>query len=323
MKKFLRAVNWNRMEDDYSKIFWDQNVRQFWVDEEIPLSNDKLQWETKLNQIEKDLYEKVLSGLTLLDTYQGAVGMSNLALNFDNLHAKATFQFMGMMEQMHAKSYSSIFSTLSTTERIDELFQWSETEPKLQKKLRMILNYYENIKSPQDLYMAMVASVFLESFLFYSGFFYPLFLAGRGLMIKSAEIINLIIRDEAIHGLYIGILSTKLLETFNHQTKGEIYLNVIKLLDELMKIEVEYTKSLYHEVNLVDQVLIFVEYNANKAMQNLGYDPQYKSIAEDVNPIVLNGINTQTKNHDFFSTKGNGYIKSTKIEELQDEDFEF
>lgn len=40
-KRKLSAVNWNQMSDQYSKIFWDQNVRQFWVDEEIPLANDK------------------------------------------------------------------------------------------------------------------------------------------------------------------------------------------------------------------------------------------------------------------------------------------
>ena len=53
--------------------------------------------------------------------------------------------------------------------------------------------------------MAMVASVFLESYLFYSGFFYPLYLAGQGKLTASGEIINLIIRDESIHGVFVGI----------------------------------------------------------------------------------------------------------------------
>ena len=39
-----------------------------------------------------------------------------------------------------------------------------------------------------------------------------------------------------------------------------------------------------------------------------------------INPIVLNGLSTETKSHDVFSTKGNGYQKG-KYEELQDEDF--
>ena len=56
------AVNWNRPEDAYTKMFWDQNVRQFWVDEEIPLADDKLSWMT-LAPEEKRAYEEVLAGL--------------------------------------------------------------------------------------------------------------------------------------------------------------------------------------------------------------------------------------------------------------------
>lgn len=58
--------------------------------------------------------------------------------------------------------------------------------------------------------MAMVASVFLESYLFYSGFFYPLYLAGQGKLTASGEIINLIIRDESIHGVFVGILAQQI-----------------------------------------------------------------------------------------------------------------
>ena len=44
---------------------------------------------------------------------------------------------------------------------------------------------------------------------------------------------------------------------------------------------------------------------------------------EDINPIVLNGLKTDTKNHDFFSVKGNGYVKAVTVEKLTDEDFIF
>ncbi len=44
------AVNWNDLDDQLYKDFWDQNVRQFWVDEEIPVSEDKLLWEKKRHE---------------------------------------------------------------------------------------------------------------------------------------------------------------------------------------------------------------------------------------------------------------------------------
>ncbi|PFP97746.1 ribonucleotide-diphosphate reductase subunit beta, partial [Bacillus cereus] len=80
-----------------------------------------------------------------------------------------------------------------------------------------ISHYYENITSKKSLYLAMVASVFLESFLFYSGFFYPLYLAGQGRMVASGEIINLILRDESIHGVYISMLAQELYQELTPQ----------------------------------------------------------------------------------------------------------
>ena len=58
----------------------------------------------------------------------------------------------------------------------------------------------------------------------------------------------------------------------------------------------------------------------NKALQNLGFDPLFPDTAEDVDPIVMNGISTGTSNHDFFSQVGNGYLLGS-VEAMDDEDY--
>lgn len=151
----IKAVNWNRPDDDYSLMFWNQNIMQFWTDDEIPLSDDKMSWLT-LSEIEKDSYMKVLGGLTLLDTIQGGVGMPQIMEHVNGLQRKAVLGFMGMMEQIHAKSYSSIFTTLASTEEIDGIFRWVEDNTFLQFKAETISEYYKKIESPKDLYLAMV-----------------------------------------------------------------------------------------------------------------------------------------------------------------------
>lgn len=94
------------------------------------------------------------------------------------------------------------------------------------------------------------------------------------------------------------------------------------LLLELYKLEAKYTKELYAEIGWVDDVLKFVRYNFNKALQNLGFDPLFPDTADDVDPIVMNGISTGTSNHDFFSQVGNGYLLGT-VEAMSDEDYLF
>ncbi|BBI32318.1 class 1b ribonucleoside-diphosphate reductase subunit beta [Cohnella abietis] len=316
----LKAVNWNRPDDDFTITFWNQNIMQFWTDEEIPLSDDKMSW-MMLSEQERELYMKVLGGLTLLDTVQGGVGMPRILEHVEGLQRKAVLGFMGMMEQIHAKSYSSIFTTLATTEEIDSVFRWVENNPRLQKKADTIVQYYNNIDSSKSLFLAMAASVLLESYLFYSGFFYPLYLAGQGKMTSSGEVIDLILRDESIHGLYVGVLAQEVYAKLDEDEQKDAYEVLHGLLMFLHQNEEQYTDELYSSIGLAEEVKTFIRYNANKAFMNMGFDPVFPE--EDVNPIVFNGISTRTKQHDFFSKKGNGYVRTIHVEPMTDDDFTF
>ena len=318
--KPIQAVNWNRPDDDFTAMFWNQNIMQFWTDDEIPLSDDKMSWIT-LSDAERACYMKVLGGLTLLDTVQGGVGMPKILEHVDGLQRKAVLGFMAMMEQIHAKSYSSIFTTLASTSEIDEVFRWVEQHPQLQLKAQTISQYYENIGSDKELYMAMAASVLLESYLFYSGFFYPLYLAGQGKMTCSGEIIDLILRDESIHGVYVGMLAQEIYAKLDPEDQQDLHETLSGLLQFLHANEEKYTEEIYAPIGLTEEVKAFLRYNANKAMMNLGFDAVFED--DEVNPIVFNGINTRTKQHDFFSKKGNGYVRAMHVEHLRDEDFDF
>ena len=322
MSKIIEAVNWNILDDDITKMFWEQNIRQFWIESEIPLSDDKIVW-MNLTEKEQETFKNVLVGLTLLDTEQGSSGMPKIAEKIPSLQSKAVLSFMGFMEHMHAKSYSSIFSTLCTAQEIEELFASVTKNELLQTKVSKILSYYNNITDDKSLYLAMVSSVFLETFLFYSGFYYPLYLSGQGKMVNSGEIINLIIRDESIHGVYVGLLAQKIFKSLSIKEQQEVHQETHDLLIFLYNNELKYTKFLYDEINLTESVNRFIEYNADKALMNLGLEPHFNIQEEDINSIVLNGLNTETKNHDFFSTKGNGYIKTLNVDTLTDDDFNY
>lgn len=317
----FEAVNWNEPESDYTEMLWRQNTSQFWLDTEIPISKDLKSW-VHLSEDEKHTFMRVLGGLTLLDTEQGNVGMPMIALHVKEKQKKAILIFQGAMEEIHAKSYSTIFTTVASSEMIQETFDWIQEDKHLQYKTAKIVAHYQAIQEndPYTLYQAMVASVFLESFLFYSGFFYPLFLAGQGKMVASGEIIKLIIRDESVHGVFVGLLAQEVFMKLSDDEKDKATKFVFSLLDDLYKNELEYTEKLYDRISLTHEVKKYIRYNANKALMNLGLEPLFDE--EEVNPVVLNGLRTETSTHDFFSTKGTGYQKGT-IEPLRDEDFDF
>ncbi|AZK47284.1 class 1b ribonucleoside-diphosphate reductase subunit beta [Paenibacillus lentus] len=320
MTKF-EAVNWNAPETDYTEMLWTQNTSQFWLDTEIPVSKDLKSW-TELSDDEKNTFMKVLGGLTLLDTEQGNVGMPLIAQHVEGKQKKAILIFQAAMEEIHAKSYSTIFTTVASSEMIGDTFQWVRSNKYLQYKTHRIDTYYRDIEQGNllSLYQAMVASVFLESFLFYSGFFYPLYLAGQGKMVASGEIIKLIIRDESVHGVFVGLLAQEVFQQLSAEEQDFAEKFVNELLMDLYKNELEYTEELYDPIGLTHEVKKYIRYNANKALMNLGIEPAFEE--EEINPVVLNGIRTETSTHDFFSTKGKGYQKGT-VEPLRDDDFAF
>ena len=322
MTKIYDAADWSKPEDNFTQMFYNQNTKQFWLPEEISLNGDLLTWKSLSNE-EKDTYMKALAGLTLLDTEQGNTGMPKIGEHVKGHQRKAVLNFMAMMENaVHAKSYSNIFLTLASTEQINEVFEWVKENKYLQYKASTIVDIYNNTEDGDkvSLYKAMVASVFLESFLFYSGFYYPLYFYGQGKLMQSGEIINLILRDESIHGAYIGLLAQEIYNEQSEETQADLKLFTTNLLLDLYENEVQYTEDVYDKVGLASDVKKFVRYNANKALQNLAFEPYFED--EEVNPIVLNGLDTKTKSMDFFSLKGNSYKKAT-VESLKNEDFYF
>jgi ribonucleoside-diphosphate reductase class 1b beta subunit len=217
---------------------------------------------------------------------------------------------------VHAKSYSSIFSTLCSTREIDDAFRWSESNPFLQRKAEIVLSYYDG-DSPLR---RKAASTLLESFLFYSGFYLPMYWASKAKLTNTADIVRLIIRDEAVHGYYIGYKFQRGAESLSTAERAELQEWTYDLLLALYENEEHYTEELYDPLGLTEDVKVFLRYNANKALNNLGYEALFP--AEQVNPAIMAQLSTDSENHDFFSGSGSSYVIG-KAEATEDDDWEF
>lgn len=315
----LKAVNWNRIQDEKDLEVWNRLTSNFWLPEKVPLSNDIASWAT-LRPAERQLTIRVFTGLTLLDTIQSAVGAPSLLPDAETPHEEAVLANIGFMEAVHARSYSSIFSTLCLTAEVDEAFRWAEENPHLQQKARLILDEYESASDPLR---KKVASVFLESFLFYSGFYLPMWWASRAKLTNTADLIRLIIRDEAVHGYYIGYKFQKAVEKLPPEKRQEIKDFAFALLFDLYEIEALYAAELYDEVGLTEDVKAFLHYNANKALMNLGYEALFPATATNVNPAILAALSPGAdENHDFFSGSGSSYVIGKAVA-TTDEDWDF
>lgn len=314
----VKAINWNTIPDEKDLEVWDRLTGNFWLPEKIPVSNDIPTW-SKLTEKEQETTMRVFTGLTLLDTIQGTVGAVSLLPDAKTPHEEAVYTNISFMESVHAKSYSNIFMTLASTPQINDAFRWSEENDNLQRKAKIIMSYYEG----DDPLKKKVASVLLESFLFYSGFYLPMYFSSHAKLTNTADIIRLIIRDESVHGYYIGYKYQVGLREESAQRAEELKAYTFDLLYDLYDNEIQYTEDLYDELGWTEDVKRFLRYNANKALNNLGYEGLFPADETRVSPAILSSLSPNAdENHDFFSGSGSSYVIG-KAEDTTDDDWAF
>lgn len=150
-----------------------------------------------------------------------------------------------------------------------------------------------------------------------------MYFSSRGKLTNTADLIRLIIRDEAVHGYYIGYKYQKGLEIVSPGKREELKNFALDLLMDLYDNELAYSRELYGESGWSDDVSAFLCYNANKALMNLGYEALFPAEMAAVNPAILAALSPNAdENHDFFSGSGSSYVIG-KMEETADDDWDF
>ena len=313
----LRPINWNRVEDEKDLEIWNRLTANFWLPEKVPLSNDQSAWQA-LAPHERTLTMRVFTGLTMLDTVQATVGEICQIQDARTEHEEAVYTNIAFMQSVHARSYSSVFSTLTSTREIDEAYRWAIGNDLLQARCKKVLQHYYG----PDPLKRKVSSTLLSSLLLYAGFYLPLHFSVRATLTNTADMIRLILRDKAVHGYYSGYEYQRGLEAHpdrRDEMEGFTYV----LLDELYQLELEYSGELYEPLGLLEDVSAFVRYNANKALMNLGYPARFTADETTVRPEILAALAPGSdENHDFFSGSGSSYVIG-KAEHTSDDDWDF
>lgn len=314
----LRPINWNRITDEKDLEVWNRLTANFWLPEKVPLSNDIPAWQ-RMSQEERTLTMRVFTGLTMLDTVQATVGEICQIQDARTEHEEAVYTNIAFMQSVHARSYSSVFSTLTSTPEIDDAYRWAVANDLLQERCKKVLAHYYG----PDPLKRKVSSTLLSSLLLYAGFYLPLHFSVHATLTNTADMIRLILRDKAVHGYYSGYKYQRGLEARSAAEQEEMRAFTMELLEELYELELEYSGALYEPLGLMEDVAVFVRYNANKALMNLGYPARFAPSETEVNPEILAALSPGSdENHDFFSGSGSSYVMG-KAEDTSDADWDF
>ena len=314
----VRPVNWNHITDEKDLEVWNRLVSNFWLPEKVPLSNDIPSW-NGLTEYERQTTVRVFTGLTMLDTTQATIGELVQIDHARTEQEQAIYTNIAFMQSVHARSYSSVFSTLCSSDEIDRAYRWAVANDVLQERVHAVLREYVS----DDPLKRKVASTMLSSLMLYAGFYLPLYFSSHAKLMNTADMIRLILRDKAIHGYYSGYKFQRGLEDRTEGDRVMLEKFTNDLLDRLYDMEMVYSGQIYEGFPFVDDVFAFVRYNANKALMNLGYPARFGSDQTAVSSEILAALSpSANENHDFFSGSGSSYVMGHS-ESTDDGDWDF
>ena len=273
----------------------------FWTAEEMDLSKDLHDWNTRLNDNERHFVSHVLAFFAASD---GIVN-ENLVERFSNevqaAEARCFYGFQIMMENIHSETYSLLIDTyIKDPKQREHLFDAIETIPCIKKKADWALRWISDTKS--SFAERLIAFAAVEG-IFFSGSFASIFwLKKRGLMPGLTFSNELISRDEGMHTDFACLLFSQL----KHKPSPAL---VESIITEAVGIEQEFLSDalpcalLGMNATLMCQ---YIEFVADRLLVALGDEKFYKV----TNPFdFMDMISLQGKTN-FFEKRVSDYSKA-------------
>lgn len=265
---------------DSIKEFLERQRSVYWTVNEIQLSGDIKDWETKLNDDTKHFIKYVLAFFAISDGIVNENIDERITGNICIYEVDMNYNFQRMMEDVHAETYSLMVDTLiKNKEEKNKIYNAIENFPAIKKKAEWALKWIDNDDvsfSERIFAFACVEGVF------FSGSFCAIYwLKKQGLMPGLCFANELISRDEGMHTDFaILVYKTFLKDTYEKKNGNKIDLTlsqeeVNKIIKEVVDIEEEFI------INAIPCRLIgmneelmrdYIKYIADRLLTQFGFD---------------------------------------------------
>lgn len=254
---------------------WDmyrQAMTCFWTVEEVDLSTDVKDWESKLTADERHFITHVLAFFASSD---GIIN-ENLAVKFMNdvqiPEARCFYGFQIAMENIHSEMYSLLIDSYVRDSREKQrIFHAISTVPVVKKKADWALDW---LASSAPFGERLVAFCCAEGIFFQASFCAIYWLKKRNLMGGLCLSNEFIARDEGLHAQFAGLLFREKLLPSEKPTHER----VLEIVTSAVAVEKEFVSEAL-SVSLLGmnaQLMIqYVECVADVVLGLLGYEPHY------------------------------------------------
>jgi ribonucleotide reductase beta subunit family protein with ferritin-like domain len=296
-------VKYPRIQQAYDTV-----EGMFWTAKEIDYSADINDWNT-LSDNERYFIEHILAFFAGADGIVLENLISNFCVEVKAPEARNFYAFQGMIENIHAMTYSLLIETfIKDSKRKEYLFNAIDNIPCVSKKANWALKWLNTDRPFEE---RVIAFAVVEG-IFFSGAFCSIFwLRSRNKMTKALGKSNeLIARDEGTHTDFAVLIYEHLLNKVSQDRVEEIFKEAVEIEEEFI-CESLPCKLIGMNSDLMRE---YIKYVSDRLLVQLGFNKIYHCN----NPFdFMVNINLDGKTN-FFESKVSEYVHSSVLAPKED-----
>lgn len=269
---------------EFKQLYEDQRG-QYWQPNEVPISNDRAQFEN-MGEAERFVFVENLLYQTGNDALLSRT-IEQLKHYVSNSELEFTMNWWGVMENTHSESYTYILQNI--VDEPSDFFEQIYTNKAVMARINHLKSDFDRLLSPsknvkEDIFKTVLALQVAEGILFYVSFACSFWFGSRGVMKGNADIIKLINKDEALH---VAITQNIMKRWKSDSSEG--FQDIMAKNEDLIydtyktavKHEKEWANHLFSKGSLLglnaDILHKYVEWLANIRLRSLGYNQIFET----------------------------------------------
>ncbi|OQW93301.1 MAG: hypothetical protein BWK79_11870 [Beggiatoa sp. IS2] len=299
----------------------------FWTPNDIPMGEDKLQWNTgKLSEVEMWLFKTNISYLTASDNLVPDNLVNAILIHITANEMLQYLRWQIAEEANHLESYLFILESYGLDEQGQgQVFNLYQEIPALTNKLNWNLNFTNQVVNSQApigspeanrCLLEDLISYYIFEFLFFPlGFSQVFALARNGKLKNTAEQYAYIWRDENLHAINgIWLIRQMIRENPSLWTLG-LQERARAIIDEAVRLEVDYAHASMPDGGIVgmsvNTYIEFAKFMGDNIAKNLGVDPLF---GVSVHPLPWMSEFELNKEKNFFESRVTEYRTGVNLQ---------
>lgn len=289
--------------------FYDEHEKMHWLPSEVPLSQDVIDWNTKLSKKEKQFLTQIFRLFTQSDIdVAGAYATKYLPM-FKLPEIRMMLLSFASREAIHIQAYSHLIDTLGMPETTYK--QFMEYEAMKEKH-----DYFEGLMGTDEtqiIQQIAAFSAFTEGMQLFSSFIMLLNFKRFNKMNGMGTMIDWSIKDESLHVEGMTWLFKEFLkehrDIWTDELKGQLYTIAEKMVElEDKFIDLAFDGGEFEGLT-ADEVKHYIRYITDRRLIGLGMKGIFKI---KVNPLPwVEEMLGAPEHTNFFEQKATAYAKGS------------